>query len=114
VSGQLQVDVCTACGHARFPPRPVCPRCAGTGWRRQPAPHGVVEQATERLHRTREERRPPVGGWHDRRRVPIAFVRTDAGPSVVAWSPDRAAPGERVSLSSESGVPVARRAGAAG
>jgi uncharacterized protein len=29
IDGHLQVQRCEACGHLRFPPSPVCPRCLG-------------------------------------------------------------------------------------
>lgn len=29
--GELRVQVCTACGRRRFPPRPMCPACQSTG-----------------------------------------------------------------------------------
>jgi hypothetical protein len=71
------------------------------------ADRGVVEARTWRYHRTREDRRVLVVGWLDLHRVPIAFVRLDPGPLVVAWSPDDAPIGASVRLESSSGVPVA-------
>lgn len=103
----FEVTVCADCGRAAFPPRPVCPRCWGREWRAQVADRGVVEARTWRYHRTREDRRVLVVGWLDLHRVPIAFVRLDPGPLVVAWSPDDAPIGASVRLESSSGVPVA-------
>jgi uncharacterized OB-fold protein len=33
--GELRMQACAACGHLRFPPRPMCPRCRSTDdeWR---------------------------------------------------------------------------------
>lgn len=107
----IAIAVCEGCGHAIFPPRPICPRCAGTEWGEKIVRRGTVEEVTERRHRTREARRMPVGGWNDFYRVPIASVRTEAGPVVVAWAPDGAAPGAEVRLETSSGAPVARPPG---
>lgn len=104
----FEIPVCASCLHAVFPPRPLCPACGGRKWRSETADSGVVEERTRRFHRTREERRMPVHHWRDLHRVPIAFVRLDRGPAVVAWSPDDAPPGARVNVELASGVPVAR------
>jgi len=61
----IVVPVCTACGHAVFPPRVLCPHCSGREWEARET-DGVVEQLTER----------------DRTR--IASVRTQLGPVVIA------------------------------
>lgn len=106
-SRPFEIPVCKGCGRGAFPPRPVCPNCEGREWEAQVAEHGVVEARTYRYHRTREERRPLVVGWWDLRRVPIAFVRLDLGPVVVARSPDDAPIGATVRLEESSGVPVA-------
>lgn len=66
-----------------------------------------MEARTWRSHRVREERRLPVVGWEDQLRIPIAFVRLDLGPVVVAWSPDDVPVGAEVRLESSSGAPVA-------
>lgn len=108
MSRPFEVQDCASCGHAVFPPRNVCPRCAARDWKSRAARHGVVEERTYRFHRTREARRKLVVEWLDLHRVPIAFVRTDAGPVVVAWSPDDAALGDPVLLEVASGAPVAR------
>jgi uncharacterized OB-fold protein len=107
----LRIGRCGACGTATFPIVPVCARCGAAEMQDERTAGGVVEQATERTHRTYEAKRLLVGGWNERRRVPIAAVRTDAGPVVVALSPDAAPPGARVTLEQHSGVPVARIAG---
>lgn len=103
----FEVPVCAGCARAAFPPRPLCPQCGGREWEPRVAEAGVVELCTRRYHRIREERRLPVVQWRDLHQVPIAYVRLDLGPVVIAWSPDDAAPGSRVRLQSSSGVPVA-------
>ncbi|HEX4032843.1 MAG TPA: zinc ribbon domain-containing protein [Solirubrobacteraceae bacterium] len=77
----LTVQACTGCGHVRWPPRPVCPRCGATGFDARPARHGVVEESTR------------VGD------VGLASVRLDAGPVVIA----------RLVYDAPSGAPVELR-----
>ncbi len=103
----FEVPVCASCERAAFPPRPLCPHCGGREWRKQVASHGIVEVCTWRYHRIREERRVPVVRWRDLHQVPIAYVRLDLGPVVIAWSPDDPPSGSRVRLETSSGVPVA-------
>lgn len=102
----FEISVCAACERPAFPPRPLCPTCGGRRWESRVADRGVVEARTWRFHRTREERRLPVVEWWDLRRVPLAFVRLDLGPVVIARSSDDAAIGTTVRLVTESGVPI--------
>jgi uncharacterized OB-fold protein len=66
VSRSFSVPECTACGHAIWPPRPVCPRCGGTTFSDRDAGRGVIEETT------RSEQ------------TLLASVRTHAGPIVIA------------------------------
>jgi hypothetical protein len=75
------VQACGACGHLRWPPRPVCPRCGATGFEARAAGRGVVEEVTR------------VG------EVVLASVRVEAGPVVIA----------RLTRDAVAGVPVALR-----
>jgi uncharacterized OB-fold protein len=96
--GGVPICVCSACGHAVFPPRLLCPKCAGSQWREEAVDRGVVEEATEALFRAGSE---PV----TRR---LASVRTDAGPIVIARLLDDARPGAAVSLALSDGAVSAR------
>jgi hypothetical protein len=64
VSGGVPMRRCEECGHVVFPPRPLCPRCAGSAWSEAVARTGVVEEVTVR--------RPAD--------VTLASVRSDLGP----------------------------------
>lgn len=92
----LPVSVCLDCGHAVFPARALCPRCGSARWLEELVEGGVVEEATSRAG------------------TGVASVRTDAGPVVIARSPDSAPPGSRVALELDAGAPVARAATGAG
>jgi uncharacterized protein len=89
----FSVTVCTACGEAVFPPRALCPSCGGRDWSPVEAGEGTVEQTTERDG------------------VPIASVRTDAGPIVIARAAASCAAGDVVRLEADGGVPVVREPG---
>jgi len=69
------VDQCTACGHCAYPPRYLCPRCHGAQWKTRRVVRGILQQYTET--RGRDAEGAP-------RTVPLATLRTDAGPLVVA------------------------------
>jgi len=66
MSEPFAVPVCVVCGHALWPPRPVCPRCGATEFEQRDASEGILEQATR----------------HDG--VALASVRCSAGPVVIA------------------------------
>lgn len=85
----LRVPVCTTCGLAVFPPRPLCPRCAGAGWRDEPVESGVIDGITSRDGTL------------------IAAVRTPLGPIVVARLRTEARTGDAVSLGQDGSVPTA-------
>jgi hypothetical protein len=82
------LPVCSACGAAVFPPRALCPHCAGRTWTSAEAATGIVEELTER----------------DGTR--IASVRTDLGPVVVARARSTVERGSAVDLDGDGGVPV--------
>lgn len=71
---------CVACGHALWPPRPVCPRCGGTEFAPRSAAHGVVEEVTS----TGE--------------AAFASVRAEAGPIVLARLAGEAVAGTAIEL----------------
>jgi uncharacterized OB-fold protein len=80
VSNSFSVPACDACGHAIWPPRPVCPCCAGTTFSERDASRGIVEEATcngEAL---------------------LASVRSGAGPVVIARLERHAPAGAYVEL----------------
>ena len=83
----LQGFECEQCGQVVFPARTLCPRCADNRWREQPLVEGIAEQVTEH------------------RGAPIASVRSDLGPIVLARSD--AQPGTRLRLWVEDGGPIA-------
>jgi uncharacterized OB-fold protein len=66
VSRSFSVPKCSACGHAIWPPRPVCPCCSGTTFSDRDASRGVIEETTSSEGRL------------------LASIRTHAGPVVIA------------------------------
>jgi hypothetical protein len=80
MSTPLVLPACQACGHAIWPPRPVCPRCAGTVFEPHPPGDSVIEETTSNGE------------------VRLASVRTDAGPVVIARLAAEARPGATVEL----------------
>lgn len=66
-----------------------CPACGGASWGLEPAEAGTVEEVTALP-------------------VPLASVRLDSGPVVVARLEGRSRPGDRVELDAPGGAPVAR------
>jgi len=80
MSDPFTVPACRACGHALWPPRPVCPRCGGTEFAPLPASGGVVEETT-------------LAG-----ETALASVRSSAGPVVIARLAAQAAAGAAVEL----------------
>jgi uncharacterized protein len=98
VSG-VPVSVCSACGHAVFPARLLCPRCGGNDWRSEEMRLGVVEETTLL-------RRAPGGPLPEP--VPLGTVRLEGGPLVVARLEPTVRPGTSVRLQYRDGVPVAQ------
>jgi uncharacterized OB-fold protein len=96
----LAAAECVRCGHVVFPRLLLCPRCAGSEWRRRVLEAGTVEQATA-------IRRMP--GADPAAPVPVGSVRGDAGPIVVARLEPGIGPGESVVLGEEGGAPLARK-----
>jgi uncharacterized OB-fold protein len=108
VSEGIAMSRCETCGHVVFPPRPVCPRCGGTAWRRALARRGTVEEVTVRRPRAMR-RQTPLGHWIDRSNIQLASVRSDLGPAITVLGPDGdLAPGMEVELESQASVSVAR------
>jgi uncharacterized OB-fold protein len=98
VSGGLPVSVCSACGHAVFPARLLCPRCSAGEWRSEDVDAGVVEEAT------RVERAP---GGPLAAPVALGSIRLEGGLVVVARLESALGPGDSVRLEYRDGVPVA-------
>lgn len=96
----LPVSTCSTCGHAVFPARLLCPRCAGSGWAIKEVDEGVVEDATV----VRRAAGGPLPAP-----VQLAAVRVAGGPVVLArMEPGTAAEeGAPVRLEYRDGVPVA-------
>jgi uncharacterized OB-fold protein len=85
----LAMRECRRCGHAVFPPRPLCPSCGAWDWKERLVERGVVEAVTAR-----------ESGQ-------LASVRTEAGPVVTAVAAGGAlAVGMEVALESRVGVGV--------
>jgi uncharacterized OB-fold protein len=96
----LAIPVCTACGHAAFPPHLACSRCGSREFRGDPNTAGTVERTTFVRRR--------VGVPADAPPVPLASVRSDLGPVVIARAEDGVGPGDRVELAFEGAAVVAR------
>ena len=80
MSESFAVPVCTACGHAIWPPRPLCPRCGCTSFEQRAVTTGVIEEWT-------------AGAEHS-----LASVRTQAGPVAIARLVREAPAGTTVEL----------------
>lgn len=95
MSAGVPMRRCDACGHVVFPPRPLCPRCAGSSWAEAVARTGVVEEVT-------------VRGRAD---VTLASVRSELGPVLTTrWPGGYLAEGTVVELRLEpSGRITSRR-----
>jgi uncharacterized OB-fold protein len=98
VSGGLPISVCSACGHAVFPARLLCPRCGADEWRSKDVGAGVVEEATlvER-----------AAGGPLAAPVALGSIRLESGVVVVARLESALRPGDSVRLEYRDGVPVA-------
>ncbi len=98
MSDGLRISVCSACGHAVFPARLLCPRCGADEWRSENVGAGVVEEATLM------ERAP---GGPLAMPVALGSVRLEGGVVVVARLEPTMKPGASVRLEYRDGVPVA-------
>jgi uncharacterized OB-fold protein len=94
----IPIWICSACGHAVFPPRLLCPRCGASEWREQTAERGTVEETTEAVFRTHAELEAHR----------LASVHTDAGPVVIARLLGEVQAGAAVSLALRDGAVTAR------
>ncbi len=94
----VPLSICSACGHAVFPARLLCPRCGRSEWEGREAGEAVVEDATV-------VRRAPGG------ELPVAVsvgtVRIDGGALVLARLEAGVAPGASVRLEYREGIPLA-------
>jgi uncharacterized OB-fold protein len=98
----VTICACTACGHAVFPGRLLCPRCGSAEWRDALVRRGTV------LATTQTRKRVIV---HRLLETTIAEVRTDAGPIVIARLLGEATPGTEVGLATRAGGIVAEPLG---
>jgi uncharacterized OB-fold protein len=103
MSDGLEIPVCTACGHAAFPPHLACSRCGSREWRSDANTAGTVEQTTFVRRR--------VGAPADAMPIPLASVRADLGPVVIARAEGGVGPGDRVVMELEGAAVVARPQG---
>jgi uncharacterized OB-fold protein len=100
LSRGVPVSICSACGHAVFPARFLCPRCGGSEWQRTHVDVGVVEEATL-------VRRAPGGPLPSP--IPVGSVRLRGGDvAVVARLEPEVEEGSSVRLDYLDGVPVAK------
>jgi uncharacterized OB-fold protein len=99
LSGGVPVRRCSACGHAVFPARVLCPRCGSDEWERREVDAGVVDGATL-------VRRAPGGSLPVP--VPVGTVRLEGGVLVMARLEPGVEEGDSVRLDYRDGVPVAR------
>jgi uncharacterized protein len=98
VSDGLPISVCSACGHAVFPARLLCPRCGGDEWRSEDVGAGLVEEATV------VERAP---GGPLATPVALGSIRLESGVVVVARLESGLGRGDSARLEYRDGVPVA-------
>jgi hypothetical protein len=73
-SGELRLQRCRACGHVRFPPRPVCPSCASRDFEVFAARGRARLYSYVIHHRPAPGFRPPYA---------IAVVELDEGPRML-------------------------------
>jgi uncharacterized OB-fold protein len=99
LSGGVPVWRCSACGHAVFPARLLCPRCGAADWESREVDEGVVDGATV-------VRRAPGGPLPVP--VPLGTVSLEGGVLVVARLEPGLEEGHSVRLEYRDGVPVAR------
>lgn len=106
VSAAFTVDACERCGHLLYPPRILCPVCAGSRFERRLADTGVVEEVTTRRP-VAKRRQLPWGNWLDQSETRLATVRTDAGPRVVVRVDEGVAKGDPVTLRAQASTVIA-------
>jgi uncharacterized OB-fold protein len=99
LSAGVPVSVCSACGHAVFPARFLCPRCGASEWQPTHVDEGVVEEAT--VVRKMPGGPPPAP-------VVVGSVRLRGGVGVVARLEPGVEEDSPVMLDYVDGVPVAR------
>lgn len=100
MSGGIPVSVCSACGHAVFPARLLCPRCGADEWQSEDVAAGVVEEATLVERAPGGPLAPPVA---------LGSIRLEGDVVVVARLASGLGRGDSVRLEYRDGVPVARR-----
>lgn len=91
-TGELQLQVCNACGHVNYPSRELCGACLADelGWQVVNG-QGTVQSLTE-LHYSLEEDYAQSLPWR------VASVRLDCGPVALAHLGPSAVLQERVTL----------------
>lgn len=106
MSAPFVVARCDTCGHLAYPPRILCPVCAGSRWGRRLADTGVVEEVTVRRP-VAKRRQLPWGNWLDQEETRLASVRTDAGPRVICRVAPGVQVGDRVTLVARGSTAIA-------
>jgi uncharacterized OB-fold protein len=106
MSAPFTVSECTSCGYLAYPPRILCPKCAGSEWKRHLAETGVVTEITVRRP-VFKRRQLPWGNWLDQEATRLAAVQSDAGVRIVARIPEGVEVGDRVRLISQASTAIA-------
>jgi uncharacterized OB-fold protein len=106
MSAPMTVSECRQCGYVAYPPRILCPVCAGSEWKRRLAATGIVTEVTVRRP-VFKRRQLPWGNWLDQEAARLACVQSDAGVRIVARVPEGVEVGDRVHLVSQASTAIA-------
>ncbi|MDE2007772.1 MAG: OB-fold domain-containing protein [Rhodospirillales bacterium] len=77
-AGHLALPVCRACGHAHFPPGPVCPACLAPDIEWRAASGAGTLESWIAMHRAYWD------GFRDDLPYPVGLVRLTEGPLLVS------------------------------
>jgi len=96
MSAPLEVAECRSCGHVAYPPRILCPVCAGAEWGSRPVSTGVVTEMTVRSPVFASS--DPAAGTVPEQGTKLVAVRSDVGVRVIARAADGVDVGDEVRL----------------